>query len=1255
MKLSLISPAKSLNKAYLKQSLHRNQIESFKTNLGRLFDRINEDESEEHLKNIVSDFLKDTFYKETNEINTKNNEDLVIHNGKASSDTVGVIIEAKRPVNKAEMISKNEGNVKAFHELVLYYLKETVDEQNHEIKHLIATNIWEWFIFDAVWFEKNIFRNSKLIKDYESWKVSKHDTKYFYEHIAAKNIEKIEEKIPCAYFNLKEFEDTILNEKKEDDSSLINLYKILSPEHLLKKPFANDSNSLNKEFYSELLHIIGLTETKSGSKKTIERKSESERNEGSLLENTINILKVRERLKKIETIGQYEETEAEQLFSVALELCITWLNRILFLKLLEGQLVKYHRGDTSHAFLNVKRIADFDELNELFFEVLAVPISERTKSAKDKFGELPYLNSSLFEETKLESDAILISALKGREEIPLYTHTVLKDSKGKRIGGAEKTLKYLFEFLDAYDFASDSSEGIQEENKSIINASVLGLIFEKINGYKDGSYFTPGFITMYMCRETIRKAVLQKFRETNLSSLKDISNFEDLKDKIDYTDKVQRQKANEVINSLKICDPAVGSGHFLVSALNEILAVKSELQILSYYDDSRIKGWKVVIENDELIITNEEDDSLFEYRLNANDKPIDELQKLQEALFHEKQTLIENCLFGVDINPKSVMICRLRLWIELLKNAYYTEKSKYKHLETLPNIDINIKCGNSLISRYDVNADLSEVFKKDTNLLGQYSIAVSSYKNSTSKEKKSDLQKFITSVKEKINSFFSQHDPLNAKLSKLKGQLILVENKVAMGNLFEKLTEKDIETDVKKLKTQIERIEQEIEEAKNNKLYENAFEWRFEFPEVLNIDGKFTGFDLVIGNPPWGAEIDKKKLHFIKNENQSIIARMIDSFMFFVNKSFALKSKNGLISMIVPDVILYQVDNSKLRKKILDTVHLAQVINLGDNVFIDVARASTIIILTSSKSNHTFVGNYRTKSSSTIYEIKLDKIQTSLYLNLPYFIFPTENIEGYDLLTRIGKHKLSDYIDEDDIQRGVSPDLKDAFVIDDSIVKQYSLEKVKIKKTATGGNDIKRYHIVDKNKRLIYTSSKDNPKNIPNICKYIKQYEKEITCKEVIEGKHPFFALHRERDAKIFDKEEKILGVITGDSVITAIDNNQLYVTDGLYVFNANKNTYNKFLVAVLNSKLATYLYRLYSFEEGRVLAQIKPTILKDIPIPLVSQKEQKKFVEQVEKIESAFLRNENADISSMEKKIDEMVYEIYGLTEEEIRVVEGE
>ena len=732
MTVVALPPRKSLNKAYLKLKPTRGEMERFKTGLTTLLDNINEAESEEHHKNLVITFLKGTGFAPKFFINTKGRTDLVIHAGIDAKSAARVLIEVKKPSNKTEMITPENLNAKAFHELILYYLRERITGKNLGIKHIIVTNIYEWHIFDATLFEKLFAQDKKLLKkfkDFEEGRLSGTGTEFFYKEIAAplladkrasgqadeSSVHSPQYAIPknhspltahhspfsFTHFNLRNYEKPLRNTNRTDDTKLIALLKVLSPEHLLKLPFANDSNTLDRGFYAELLHIIGLAETKQGSKKVIGRKGNSKfeirnseqetrntkretqnakRDPGALLENIIVQLESHDKISRLANPSQFGENEEERLFNVALELVITWINRILFLKLLEAQLVAYHKGDQDYEFLNSKKIRDFDDLDKLYFQILNRKQEDRISNIQDlgsriqdQFANVPYLNSTLFEPTELEHQTIFISNLDDSLFLPILPSTILKDANGKRIKGSMNTLEYLFAFLDAYDFSSEGSEEIQEENKTLINASVLGLIFEKLNGYKDGSFFTPGFITMYMCRETIRRAVVEKFAppqpspegegagaQKRYSSLDDIYNAIDK----DFT----KKQANDFINSLKICDPAVGSGHFLVSALNEIIAIKSELKILMDRQGKVLRDYHVEVVNDELVVT-DEDGNLFEY--NPNNP---ESQRIQETLFHEKQTLIENCLFGVDINPNSVKICRLRLWIELLKNAYYVNE-----------------------------------------------------------------------------------------------------------------------------------------------------------------------------------------------------------------------------------------------------------------------------------------------------------------------------------------------------------------------------------------------------------------------------------------------------------------------------------------------------------------------------------------------------------------------------------------------------
>ncbi|MCK4752239.1 MAG: type II restriction endonuclease, partial [Planctomycetes bacterium] len=897
----------SLKKAYRKQRPTRAEIELLRLELAKMLNEANPKESEEYHKGLLKDFLKKTAYSDYF-INTKDRSDLVIHNDKDSKSSVGVIIETKRPSSKTGMPTANNLNKKAMQELLLYFLRERVTKKNFEIKYLIVTNLYEWFVFDANEFEKiaEVAKLKKHFKDFEEGRLSFDKTKLFYKEIAGPALKQVNDKIRFVHFDIRDYEKYLQKQTKTGDSQLIELQKILSPTHLLKLPFANDSNTLNKDFYNELLHIIGLEEYKEKSKKLIRRKLKENRNEDSLIEATITEITSLYKLSQVKDIERFGGTEDERLYNVALELVITWTNRILFLKLLESQVVSYHNKSKDYLFLNKQKVAEYDDLNTLFFQVLAVETKSRRQRIKNKFPNVPYLNSSLFDPTELEQQAIFISNLPDDTALSLYKKTVVKSDSEKI-----NTLEYLFRFLDAYDFSSEGNEDIAEDNKTLINASVLGLIFEKINGYKDGSFFTPGFVTMYMCKEAIRRVVVQKFREQtdfDGDDFTDLANFT-----AGVYKKAELEKYNGTINSLKICDPAVGSGHFLVSALNEIIAVKAELGILTDDGGKPFRNYLIDVENDELMILNASGE-FFKYDLQNR-----ETHRIQEALFHEKQTIIEKCLFGVDINPNSVNICRLRLWIELLKNAYYKEGGE---LETLPNIDINIKCGNSLISRYPLDTNLKEVLRESKFSIDAYRLAVNCYRNAENKEQKREMEKLIENIKGTFTAWIDEHHPKRKKLAKLRGKMI---DLVDQGRLFQTESKKSKQKKFEKLSKEIKKAEAEVEELKNGVIYRSAFEWRFEFPEVIDEKtGDFIGFDIVIGNPPYGLfnkkqnqkvalTIQKEAIEIIKGDFPVAASGGINACRIFFNLGLNLSRKNGYQSMIIPFGILTDKTSVNLR------------------------------------------------------------------------------------------------------------------------------------------------------------------------------------------------------------------------------------------------------------------------------------------------------------------------------------------------------
>ena len=1194
MVLSVLTPKQSLNKAYLKEKVTRANIELFKTNLIEFLESLseNEKESEEHVKNLITKFLDSTYYNGKNKINTSGRIDLAIYEDKKPV----VIFEAKRPLSP-DMITVKDINKKATHELMLYYLQERVDHDNIDIKYLIITNTYEWFIFDASVFDNLFYKNNALMKDFIDWKSGRKarpDRDLFYNDIAKPFLKNLKEEIKFTWFDLKQIEKSAKKNSPKDDLKLIDLFKILSPVHLLKQPFANDSNSLDTKFYAELLHIIGLEEKKDGGKKIIQRKEKPD--PASLLENAIATLVADDKLRKLPDGGKsFGENDNERLFNVALELCITWINRVLFLKLLEGQLLNYHAGDKAYRFLDFKNQSTFDELNKLFFEVLAKVSSKRPTAIQKKYSHIPYLNSSLFDFTSIEEDTILIKSLDDSLNLKLSSSTVLKTGNGKKREGELPTLQYLFEFLDAYDFSSEGKEEIHEENKTLINASVLGLIFEKINGYKDGSFFTPGFITMYMCRETIRRAVVQKFNEAKKWKLE---KFEQLHNKIE-----DLKEANEIINSIKICDPAVGSGHFLVSALNEIIAIKSELGILYDRKGNRLREYNVEVVNDELIISIGHEE-FFEYKPGNK-----ESQRVQEALFHEKQTIIENCLFGVDLNPNSVKICRLRLWIELLKNAYYTAESQFTELETLPNIDINIKQGNSLISRFPLGADLSKALKSIKYSIDDYRGFVNDYKNATDKEAKRGFEKLINQIKTDFRTEIGKNDPLLIRKNKLGGDLYNLLNQV---QVFEPSEKEKKERDKKKvqLESDINKLSLQIEEIKSSAIYKDAFEWRFEFPEVLDHEGKLIGFDAVVGNPPYLPleSFTESQRDFFRLKYPQFERKFETSTLFIIEGLNILKPK-GMLSYIAP-VTWETGENYQLfRKDIIEQRGLIKIINLPLNIFADAYVETGIYFFSTNPTDEYDIFSFAKKAEPTsLDDIVFHTIKKSLV-----------KAPKYKIILNPFVYKIIDRLDS----------------------KFTALGEITISTQGLAGSNFKSVKTINNKNHYPFLS-------IGNVYNYNLQIEETYyTSLDDNPSLKPFYdARPKILIRRIINRQDRLSVAYTESKMVFKKDINPFIPIDDRF--------HPKFLLALMASKFISFVYlNISSIASKDDFRQTTLAELREIPIPIVSSEIQRDFIQSADKIITLKVKDVNSDTERYEKEIDQMVYKLYGLTEEEIKIVE--
>ncbi|HEF2045663.1 TPA: class I SAM-dependent DNA methyltransferase [Campylobacter coli] len=1227
--------------------------------------------------------LKD--YKTSLENNLKNNEDSLvanalskffenlhfeceiksIHKGNSGMDLalkkdkqIQVIVEAKLPHSK-EFFSQSKPNCKALHECILYYLRER-KALNSSLKHIIITDFYRFYIFKADLFEE-LFNKNKYFKEaFENFEsknsLFKGNTDEFYKECekllsSEKYLDSITRKdlfdepsLKGVFIDIK----PILEQEKPSFSKLKPLFKIFYKDFLLSEFNPNDANSLNNAFYKELLYILGLCESKQNSKLIIAKSEESKEEQGTFY------TAINSKLK-------------EENFETILKLLILWLNRILFLKLIESNLVRFN-DDKNLKFLNFKKIPDFDKLSELFFEVLAKEKSTRKKS---EFAYLPYLNSSLFEKQSIEN-TLEISSLSNDLKLFYYKNTVLKDDKCKAKKGQVRLLEYLFEFLDSFDFGSDDEQSEILSQKELISSSVLGNVFEKLNGYKEGSFYTPSFITSYMCKESITKVVLDKFNAQFDLDAKDIS---ELRKSLRKEDK-KAQK--ELLNSIKICDPAVGSGHFLVSALNCLLSIYDELNL---FDEE----FYLEVQNDEILITGRKGE-FIEYKRPKT--PKDKAHLIQQELFHTKKDIIENNLFGVDINPNSCEITKLRLWIELLKHSFYQsfDDENYHDLKTLPNIDINIKCGNSLVSYFETGKSLNhypnikERINKYKRIVKDYKEGFYTDKNLIAKEIKNLQESFKNfCLKDKFNKEIKQLTNGANEYSKKYGDFLADEHHDEKFKSFFSKNMFEFSFDEKEATKEFANLKKEYDNIFNLES-NHPFEWRFEFPEILDDDGNFKGFDLIIGNPPYIRQEELKELKPHLAKNYKVYKGTSDIYTYFYELGFNVLKENGILSFITSNKYTRAGYGEALREFLLKNVKVLEYTDLNGIKVFDSATVDTSILCFEKSKSKDNKFKYLALSNEILktcaYDIGLYKdfaefSQNSL--SKESFTFSDENTSALKAkIERIGT-PLKEWQGLN-IYRGILTGYNEAFIITtekrneilanckDEAEKERT---AKLIRKMLRGRDIKRYsyewaglwvintHNGYKNQNGEkveainidhYPSLKKHfdefypqlekradkgltPYNLRN-CAYIEEFEREkIVYSEIV--RKPQFYL----DTKLNFYAEATSFILTGENL--------------------------KYLIAFLNNDFVAFIFK--TFYAGGNLGEngfrYKKAFLEKLPIPKINSKNEKlanELINLVDEILKVKEQDKNANTQELENKINSLVYKLYNLTEEEIKIIEN-
>ncbi|WP_219030818.1 DUF7149 domain-containing protein [Helicobacter pylori] len=1286
-------PLKDFIKKYNPQEPKKETIENFEKEINSLLENAPRQDDEEFQKNEINSFLKNTYgYK----CNTYEKVDSAIY----VDGEVWVLIEAKALNNRNEFPKNRENPLsKAFCQMVFYFLKEI--ENNNSLKHAIICNAHEFFLFDCKDF-RALFQNDKCIKKLHKNCAKKEgtdpSTKRFYSDLEEYLKKDFKGELRYTHFNLSSYDP------KEE---LPLIYQVLSHEVLLKQRKTLDANTLNKDFYEELLYILGLEEQNDKGKILIKQ---------SRIKNSLS-----DALKE-----KYNNLDDEEVMA----LLIAWNNRILFLRLLESLLISFNHFEKP--FLTTENFTDFKALNTLFFEVLAKKNNERLEEIKEDkiLGKIPYLNSSLFDKTPLELKGHEIKLLDNKS-LEIYPKSVLKKHEDYQKEKDLPLLEYFFTFLRLYKFTTtpeDIKDNKDTSESRLINPSVLGLVFEKLNGYKEGSFYTPSFITSYMCSESITPIVLDKFnQEYNIEceKLEELKNY--LKNSYNYKEN-KRKEYLQLLLALRICDPAVGSGHFLVSALNEMVRVAYELGLITSLPlDATLE-----LENDEILI--KISNKPFIYKHPSSEK--EQSHHIQKELFELKKSIIENCLFGVDINPNSCEITKLRLWIELLKYSYYIfeEGKNTNALETLPNIDINIKCGNSLISRFALKDKALLKTKKNQNLeysIAEYKELVKIYKDpkiletlthpikdsnavrkyakerlyqelkqNPNKDFKKALNDRIEKIKKafkltldppqkelKFKKFLKEHLELYGKsileeinYNGLELEALALEKQMASEKLFHdyrpypKLDKSDRVVGLEHFNLYVLTSYKDLQDE--NERYANALEWRFEFSEVLDDEGDFLGFDCIIGNPPYIRQEHIKDLKpLLQKQYPDFYNSTADIYTYFFALSYRLLKEKGFNAFITSNKYARAKYGAKLREWLLKKTTIVSYMELNALKVFESAAVDTSIM--------SFIKQDSPKESEFKYykptpDDKSDlKSAHSLRmkqnaLSTESFIFADSTLlDLRDKMESVGT-PLKDW--DIQINYGIKTGANEAFIITtekrEEILNACKTQEERKRtealiKPILRGKDIKRYSYewadlwvinthngytsnlkfkippidiekypatkahLDAHWDTIATRSDqgDTPYHLRN-CAYLEDFEKEKIVYPCIMAKEPCFVY-----------EEKGFYAPAPANIITG---------DKMEI---------KYITALLNFKCIYFAMRKF-YMGGGIEGELKTNNLEKIPIPKITPQNQKladKITDGAKAILEAKGKDPKANTQKLEKEIDALVYQLYNLTDEEIKIIEKE
>lgn len=787
--------------------------------------------------------------------------------------------------------------------------------------------------------------------------------------------------------------------------------------------------------------------------------------------------------------------------------------RIVFLYFLQRKgWLDGNRQYMHDLFYNSNKKANFldDVLEILFFEVLNTDKPYRTDKAKSMSGSenIPYLNGGLFAQDDIDAlDCIF----------------------------PEDYFRRLFDFLDSYNFTIDEND--TDDAEIGIDPEMLGRIFENLlEDNKDkGAFYTPKEIVDYMCRESIIAYLLNGLPDRSHDLIRRLVETFDASELNDE----QRLYIRKKLQSVKICDPAIGSGAFPMGLVN--LLSKLYVAMKSDTDTSKMKRY-----------------------------------------------IMEQSIYGVDIEPGAVDIARLRFWLAMIVEE--------EEPIPLPNLHFKIMHGNSLLETYN-GIDLSDLTKISSQ---------SSLFDSDNSERESLISSLMSYYK---TSDHAQRDRLFTDI---------------IHNVRRQLFDKGIT------------LPQGLDPSANT----GFFLWHTWFSDVF----AKGGFDIVIGNPPYlnveRMSLLDKKLY--KNMYRCFYKRS-DIFALFIELSLKLSNSKGIVTMIVPSVVHSNLSYSKLRDIILNQHWLQEVCYTGGDVF-DAPIVDTTIL----RCNKSGVNEIILKRALNFNNPTTNVVGKDFFKDYKNIISIEDNSKYSVVLEKLFNKSFTKVEELYSVFQGIVTGNNPVFIFDTKEDANGKIENYLLHPMCHG-RDIERYLIRSRERNIAYLNNNVNIANFPFALKWLEAKKEELSKRrEVKKGVIKWYSLQWPRVKSELDIKEKILIQNTRNEslptrLVGALDTEGVYGTQGLnFIIPKNDKVSLRFLLGILNSKLLNFL-----FSTKFLNLAIKADYIKQVRIP-----EFNSLVESyVNEINSAKLSGTSTD--AMETEIDHIVYHLYGLTYDEVLIVD--